>query len=88
MYGSYLKSSGAPGSSNFSGHPPGPKDGPPAAQEGKESLMTSRVSRRRFLGTGLAAAAGPLLLPRSVRGANEKLNLAGIGVDLPGPHGG
>ena len=42
--------------------------------------MTSRISRRRFLGTGLAAAAAPLLLPRSVRGANEKLNIAGIGV--------
>jgi predicted dehydrogenase len=35
------------------------------------------ISRRRFL---QSAAAVPLLLPRSVRGADAKLNVAGIGV--------
>jgi len=42
--------------------------------------MVKRLSRRRFLATGAAAAAFPLILPRSVRGANSKLNVAGIGV--------
>src|SRR2546428_2544619 len=42
--------------------------------------MTNRLSRRRFLRTAAGAAAFPLILPRSVRGANAKLNVAGIGV--------
>jgi predicted dehydrogenase len=42
--------------------------------------MTHRVSRRRFLKTAAGAVAAPYILPRSVRGANAKLNIAGIGV--------
>ena len=45
--------------------------------------MANRITRRRFLKTGAAGAgslAFPTLLPRSVRGANDRLNVAGIGV--------
>jgi len=42
--------------------------------------MTRPLSRRRFLAQGAAAAAFPYIIPRSVRGAAEKLNIAGIGV--------
>jgi predicted dehydrogenase len=37
------------------------------------------MNRRRFLKSS-AALAVPFIIPRSVRGANEKLNVAGIGV--------
>ncbi len=42
--------------------------------------MSTRISRRRFLAQSSAAAAFPYIIPRSVRGAGEKLNIAGIGV--------
>src|SRR5262245_57018564 len=42
--------------------------------------MTARISRRRFLKTTAGALAFPYIVPRSVRGANAKLNIAGIGV--------
>ncbi len=41
--------------------------------------MNTRLHRRNFLQTALAAAAAPLILPRRVFGANETMNLALIG---------
>jgi predicted dehydrogenase len=44
--------------------------------------MTPRLTRRRFLQAGALAAAGaafPAVWPRRVLGANEKLDIAGIG---------
>ena len=41
--------------------------------------MNPRLPRRRFLQAGAAAAAFPAIIPRSVRGANERLNVAAIG---------
>lgn len=41
-------------------------------------------TRRRFLGAMLAASAAPLFLPRRAKGANERINLAFIGVGKQG----
>src|SRR4051794_11411284 len=51
-------------------------------QQGMSSRL-SRIPRRRFL-KGAAAAAGALAwasIPRNVLGANERLNIAGIGAN-------
>jgi predicted dehydrogenase len=41
--------------------------------------MSQRITRRRFVEATAAAAAFPLILPRSVRGANETVTVAAIG---------
>ena len=42
------------------------------------------TSRRRFLGSAAAAAAGPLLIPSTAYGANDRVALAAIGVGQRG----
>lgn len=42
--------------------------------------MKCHPTRRRFLKTSLVAATAPLFIPRSVFGANDRVNIAAIGV--------
>lgn len=48
---------------------------------GKGAIMTDRrITRRQFVGTAAASAFAFTYLPQRVFGANERLNVAGIGV--------
>jgi predicted dehydrogenase len=46
----------------------------------RRTNTTWGVSRRRFLRTAAAAAAAPLFLPASARGANDRITMGAIGV--------
>src|SRR5436309_1148274 len=52
----------------------------------KEPTMTQRVSRRRLLQTTAGAAAAFLYVPGSAFGANERVNVACIGVSNQGEY--
>jgi len=43
-------------------------------------MGTKRTSRRRFLGIAGAAVAAPFIIPDTVWGANERINLASVGI--------
>ena len=49
----------------------------------KKKVMKTNPSRRTFL-KGAAALSAPLILPKSVFGANEKINLAWVGLNNQG----
>ncbi len=42
--------------------------------------MNGKLSRRMFTAAGLAAGTFPLILPRAVKGANDRIRVGVIGV--------
>src|SRR4051794_1801247 len=57
---------------------------PAFLQSRRRMPMSTRISRRRFLKTAAAATAAStawLSIPKRVLGANERLNIAGIGAN-------